>query len=65
MIQQLKSPPGWLLKSTVLKMGFRTCRFPPASPAGIASSGAPEWFWLHTHLPLSVAPRVLDGKRLP
>ena len=66
MIQQLKSPPGWLLKSTVLNgvdppptpmgwMGSRTRKLPPASPAGTAPSGAPEWLWLHTHLPLPVA----------
>ena len=65
MTQQLKSPPGWILKSTVLRMGFRTCKLPPAPPAGRGPSEAPEWLWLHTHLPLPVAPWAPHGKRLP
>ena len=46
-IQQLKSPPGWILKSTVLKMGFHTCKLPPAS-AGIAPSVHPRALATHT-----------------
>ena len=65
MTQQLRSPPGWILKPTVLRMGFRTCKLPPAPPAGCGPSEAPEWLWLHTHLPLPVAPQAPHGKRLP
>ena len=57
MIQQLKSPPGWVLKSTMLKTGLGTWKLSPAE-GGCGPLRAPEWLCLHMHLDLPEAQRA-------
>lgn len=61
MIQQLKPPAIWVLKSAMLGTGPCTWKLSPVSPAGCGPSNVPKWLWLHRYPALPEAQQVPDG----